>query len=412
MSNAPVESALQNARIETVQETTPGTPPSNPSWATLTDYLKDISVTPEANRDGQSVVGTGDIKKHFRGPEEHTFTTDYYKQQAFVDSNNDANYPAAHPLLYDYQTEYPSYTVEYRREVDGGGTDNAGFREYLVAFGARPTETSVPGDPSESEPITESLSWDAEKTRGYIIHQPASSTTLDVTNNGTSSVDVTIEAEGAATTETVTVSAGSTTTTTESFGDIDAIWCESEPDGDISVTDGSGTTILDQPLAGSSTDNVEGERGIPPLGTGSHGTTIGTNPSKYLFLGVEPVNWQGSALADRIHALDLTVAVDTDKNAQRGTRRQTIDIGPRTAEINAETAGPYETAKRIRDQFRNEQGDFVYQFPDCDVTLKNASLTDAPDFTRSAEDTNYIPSTTFQGAQESDSAAITVSYTA
>ncbi len=410
--SAPVESALQDARIEVVEETTHGVPPSDPSWEVLTDYLKELSVSPEANRDGQSVVGSGDLKSHFRGPEEHTFTTDYYKQQAFVDSSGNANYPAAQPLVYDYQSDYPSYTLEYRRTVGSGGNDGAGFREYLVAFGARPTETSVPGDPSESEPITESLSWDAEKTRAYVIHQPSSSTTLDVTNDGSTSVDVTIEDEGASTTETVTVSAGSTTTTTESFADVDAIWCESEPDGDISVTDGSGTDILDQDLAGSETDGVEGERGIPALGAGSHGTSIGVDPSKYLFLGVDTVNWQGSALADRIHALDLTVGVETDKNAQAGTRRQSIDIGTRTAEIEAETAGPYESAKRIRDQFRNEQGDFVYKFPDNDVALKNASLTDAPDYTRSAGETNYIPSTTFQGAEEADSAAIVVTNTA
>jgi len=406
-----VESALQDARIETVREQTPGVPPVDPSWEVLSDYLKDPTVSPDGNREGQSVVGSGDLKTHFRGPEEHTFSTEYYKQQPFTDSNGDANYPAGHLITYDHQTTYPSYTFEYRREVSDGGNDGAGFREYVVAFGARPTEVQNPGDPSASEPIIESLSWDAEKSRAYVIHQPSSGTTLDITNNGSSDVDVTIEDEGAGTSETITATANSTVTTIESFSDIDAIWCESEPDGDISVTDGSGTMILDQPLAGASTDGVEGERGIPALGAGSHGSAIGTDPSKYLFLGVDTVDWQGSALADRIHALDLTISLDVSKEAQAGTRRQTIDIGTRTASVEADTAGPYESAKRISQQFRNEQGDFLYQYPDEDVTVKNASITDSPDYTRSAGDTNYIPSVTFEGAEESDGTAITATNT-
>jgi hypothetical protein len=189
------------------------------------------------------------------------------------------------------------------------------------------------------------------------------------------------------------------------------IYVESEPDGDISVTDGSGTDVLDQPFAGSDTDNVEGEQGIPPLGSGSHGSSIGTDPDKYLFLGVDTINWQGSALADRIHALDLSISLEVDRNAIAGSRRQSIDVGMRTAEAEAEVAGPYKSAELIADQFRNETGDLVYQFPDNDVTLQNAALTDNPDFTRSAGETNFIPSVTFTGFEESDSAAITATNT-
>jgi len=43
--------------------------------------------------------------------------------------------------------------------------------------------------------------------------------------------------------------------------------------------------------------------------------------------------------------------------------------------------------------------------------VANAELTDAPDYTRSAGDTNYIPSTTFQGKTDSDSTAVSASWT-
>lgn len=403
----PVESALQDSRIEYVSESSTGTPPSDPDYNVLTDYLQELSVTPGGGRETQSVVGSGDVITAFRGPEEPEFTTEFYKQQAFVDGSGDANYPGGDPITYDHQSDYPSYTFEYRREVGSGGNDGAGFREYVVAFGAKPIEVQDPGDPSSGEPIVESITWEPEKARAYVIHQPSSGTTLDVSNSGSNSVDVTIEDEGASTTDTVTVTGGGTTTTTESFSDVDVIWVESEPDGDITVTDGSGTTILDQGFAGSDTTNVEGEQGIPPLGSGSHGSAINTDPDEYLFMGVDTINWQGSSISDRIHALDLTVGFDTSREAQAGTRRQANDIGTRSVEVEADLAGPYKSAELIADQFRNEQGDIVYNFPNNTVTVENAQLDSTPDITRSAGDTNYIPSVTFVGMEESDSAAIT-----
>lgn len=408
---APVESALMDGRFEYIAETTEGEPPSDPEWSVLGDCIQDLSASPNGNREYSFCAGSGSTKVDYRGAEEHEFTTELFKERGFVDSNGDALYPAADPLLHDYGSAYPTYTFEYRREVDEGGNFGAGFREYFVAFGARVTELSNPGDPSEGNPIVESLTWTAEKSRPYVIHQPDTATMIDVENTGTESVEVTIEDEGAATSETLVVAGGTTTTTADTYADVDVIWAESDHDGDIVVTDGSGTNILDQDLAGSDTDNVEGEQGVPPLGSGSHGSAVGGSPEDYLFQGVDTINWQSSALSDRIHALDLTISLEVDQNAQGGTRRQAIDIGTRTAEADADVAGPYESAKLIRDQFRNESGDFVYSYPDNDVTLENASISDSPDYTRSAGETNYIPSVTFRGTQESDTADVTVSYT-
>jgi len=408
---APVESALMDGRVEYVSETTEGEPPTDPAWNVLGDCIQDISYSPEANREYQFCLGSGSTKTTYRGAEEHSFTTELFKERGFVDSNGDAIYPAADPLVYAYGDSYPTYTFEYRREVNSGGNFDSGFREYMVAVGARVTELSNPGDPSEGNPIVESLTWDCTKARPYVIHQPDTATTIEVENFGSTSVDVTIEDEGAATSETLTVGGGSTQTTVDTYADVDVIWAESEHDGDIAVTDGSGTKILDQDLSGSDTDNVESEQGVPPLGSGSHGSAINGSPEDYLFQGVDTINWQGSALSDRIHALDLTVSVEVERNAQSGTRRQTIDIGTRTAEADADVAGPYETASLIRQQFRNASGDFVYSYPDNDVTLENATISDAPDYTRTAGETNYIPSVTFRGSQEGDTADVTVSYT-
>jgi len=408
-----VESALQDHRIEYAQEPSEGEFPTDPDWEVLTDYLDELTFTPGAGREAISVVGQGDVKDMFRGAEEPEVSTNYYKQQGFVDSGGSVNYPGGRPLTYDYSCDLQSFNIVVRRETDCNGNFDNGFREYIVIRGAKPTEVTNPGDPSEANPIIEELTWTVQKGRSYVIHQPDSSTTLDITNDGDADVDVTIEDEGAATSETITVAANSTVTTVESYSDVDVIFAESDHDGDITVTNGSGTNVLDEAtqLAGSDTDGVESDRGITPLGSGSHGSAIGTDPSDYQFIGVDQINWQGSSLSDRIHALDLTVSLETSREPTNGTRRSPIDIGTRTVEIEADTAGPYESASRIAEQFHNESGDFVYSYPDNDVTVNNAEITDAPDYTRTAGDTNYIPSTTWQGKTDSDASAVSVTYT-
>jgi hypothetical protein len=408
-----VESSLQDYRIETVKETTEAEPPSDPDFQTLTDYLDEFTFSPGADREGIEVVGSGDIRDMFRGPEEPEVSTDYYKQQGFFGSGDTPQYPAGEPLDYEDGCDLPSYTVLGRQESDCGGTFDSGYREYVVLYGAKPVEVVNPGDPSESAPIIEELSWEVRKGRTYVIHQPDSGTTLDIENTGSDSVDVTVESEGGGTTETITVSGNSTSTTLDTYSDIDVIYAESEHEGDILVTDGSGTNVLDEttPLAGSNTDGVESDRGIPPLGSGSRGSAIGTDPSDYQFIGVDPITWQGSALSDRIHALDLTVGIDTAREPLQGTRGSTIDPGTRTVELEADTAGPFETATRIAQQFHNESGNFVYSYPDNDVTVYNAQIMDAPDYTRSAGDANYIPSTTWQGHSDATNNAVEVTYT-
>lgn len=406
-----VENALSPGRIQYVEEQTEGITPDSPNWQTLTEHLQELSVSPEANREYQFVVGSGSTKTDFRGAEEHTFTTSFYKSRGFIGSGGSANYPAADPILHGYSTDYPSHSFLYERERDDGGNFSAGFSEIFVAFGCKVGELSVPGDPSESNPITEEISWEAEKSRAYILHKLDTASTLTIFNDGTQSVDITVEGPNGSPSETITVAGGSSTPTVSTYSEPKVVWANSEHDGDIRVEDGSGNAVLDQALAGTDTDNVESEQGIPPLGAGSNGSSLSGDPHDYLFLGVDTVNWQGSQLTDRLHALDLTVSVDVSREAKAGTRRQEIDIGTRTAEADADVAGPYESAEHIRNQFRNERGDFVYKFPDNDVTLKNASISDAPDYTRSAGETNYIPSVTFRGTEDTDTADITVTYT-
>jgi hypothetical protein len=323
-------------------------------------------------------------------------------QRFFVDSNDDVQDPIGYMIDHDFQSDLSSHTVVMRREVGEGGNDSNGFRQYTVGAGARPTTGTSPGDPSEAQPIALEVEYTAEKSRSYVVHQPSGSTTLDIENTDSSSIDVTIENEGATTSETVTVPGNSTATTTSSFSDIDAIWAESEPGSKIEVTDGGGTTILEDGLQGSSEDGAEGDRGIPKLESGSHASVIGTDPEDFQFMGTSS-NFGSGEIAPRVHALDLTIEFDVSTEAQQGSRRMSIDVGPRTVEVEGDTAGKFDTHQQHVRHLRGTTGDIDYVYADAvsgtggTVTVKSAQVTDVGDQEYSEGDANVITSNTFQG---------------
>lgn len=503
----PVESGLQDMRIEWVPESTPGTPPTDPAWNAFSREMDELSASIDGSKEAASSLGYRDFIEMYRGPEESELTIGYKQyrfpattvledpdsspvlgvkstdssdtdidvtiyndsesqQETITTDGTDATTftagsksfdsigrvvlstsatgdieistdnggsagtllgtvaggttdqedteivdPIAYPIAFDNNSDYPSLTVVSRREVSSGGADGAGYREYLVALGARPTASSMDGDPSAAEAMPQELTLPAKTIRPHIIHQPAASGTLVVESTDTSdAIDVVLEDEDAGTTETVTLP-GTTpneVATTGDFANLDAVWAKSEHAGDIQVgtNDGGGsidTELLQKPLTGYNTDGVDSVEGIPPLGGGSHASAV-TDDGR-VFLGTQ-AEWANAALGEKVNTLDLSVELDTSREAIQTSRRQAIDVGMRTVEFDADLSGPYETAEKIKAHFRDKSGDLVYGFDDDPTTdpssatkkivAHNAEIVDAPDYTRTAGDTNYIPSVTFR----------------
>jgi hypothetical protein len=407
MPENPTESALDNVRVEWISSTfgSDGIPrvPTNPTWNRFSDYhLRVPAWSGDAGTEGQEVAGQGDLFDHFRSAEEHDLTVEFYLQRHPVDTNGDANGPVGELLLSGYRTA--SHEVLARRDVAHGGAADAGVREFIYASGARPVSATLPGDPAAAEPIAAEAEYAAEKIRQYIVSQPASNTTLTVSSTDAGdTVDVIIDSEDAATSETVTLPGNdpNEVTTTASFGDIDAVYAEASHAGDIQVSDGT-NDLLAEPLVGTNTDGVEAERGVPPLGTGSHASAIDTDPEEYVFLGTEATFDSGPLAAspdagDRVHALDVTVEADVQREARQGTRRQVVDVGTRTVTVDADLAGPYETATQNARYFTGVAADLVYTLPDGTITVANATVTDTDDVDRQAGEAGLIYSATYEG---------------
>jgi hypothetical protein len=394
------ENALNDHRIEWAEEPTPGEFPTDADWNGYSNEVTEFGYTPDGNKEPRNVIGQIDAEAHDRATEGVQATLNYRMARFPVDNSGAVVDPIAYPITEDASGTYPSHTVVVRQEHTDGGALGAGYREFSVISGARPISASFDGDPSATEPIPQELGYEAERGRTHVVHQPSGSSTLVVKSTDPSDTnDVIIESEGAATTETVTLPGAdpNTVETTSDFDDIDAIEVQGEHAGDIMLgtSDGSGsidTELIEDPFTGTNTDGVDSILGIPALGSGSHASTITeTGPQ---FLGTS-TDWDGSALADRVHTLSLSVEREVSREPRQTTRRESIDIGPRSSSIDADLAGPYETATRIKQHFRDKSGDVIWTFDNGEtITAKNSEITDAPDFTRSAGDTNYIPSVT------------------
>lgn len=400
---APAESALPNVRAEWIPSDydSGGIPrvPTDPEWNRLSDYIQSYpGWSGNPNVEGDPPTGQVDPADHFRGAEEHDLSIQYWLQRFFVDGSGDANGPIGDLINYDGTSLDPVREVLIRQEVVAGGAKGAGFRTYVYGSGCRPSSADLPGDPSSSMPIMAEAGYACEKVRQYIIHQPADSVTPQVssTSDTDTTQTVTIESEDGSTADTFALNGTTKVSgdTGSSFSDIDAVWVDDEHEGDIQLYDGNGNELLEDPIVGTNTDGVEADRGIPLTGDGSHSSAIGTDPANYLFLGTTS-SYDGGALAesaaaDRVHALDLSIELDVTRDPRQGSRRQSIDLGTRTISVEGDLAGPYESAKQNYRFFVGKEADLVYGYPDGDVTLKSAQLTDTDDVDFEGGDGNLI----------------------
>jgi len=315
------EAGTRPTRIEYVREDTRGVTPTDPAWNTYSDHIINWwDWEPDANKNDEQPAGGMDPDFTAPGSETHEATISYWLQNWLVDGSGNAQDAAADAMLLSDDNSFNNtHSVVSRMEVSSGGSDGAGYRVYHVGKGGCPTEVTIPFETDDGNPVTPELSYQFEKFRTYRIDQPSAGTTIEVSNNGTTSVDVTIEDEGAATSETVTVAGGSTGTTTATFSDIDAVELDTDTDGDVVVSDGSGTTFMT--IKGSDSYTTNGDKGVPALGAGSHASAIGTD---YIVFNDDDYGYSTSDIEAEIIAGELNVSLETEDNSVTGTSRRNI----------------------------------------------------------------------------------------
>lgn len=385
MPATATEGGIRSKRYEYVQESTVGTPPSNPSWSLPSDNVTNFEWSPSAGVELRRGTGTADVVEVHNGPEEHEVTVEYDMQQFPTDGSGNPNSLDGDGILRDGpQNALPNtHTFVAREEKDGltsgqtvNGSTSKDTRTYVVMVGGYISEVEYSGDPGSDQPVTVTVTYQAEKVREYQLDQPGSSQTLDITSTSTNdtSQDVTIENEDAGTTETITLSGTSTVTTTTSFSDIDAIRLSAETEGDVQI---SGTSSGDQ-LAVIRGQNFyghgEGDLGVPLLGTGSHASAIGSSYETILSDTVERPS--GTSLAFELNSVSFTVSNNIDARERVGTPRMAMSAGNRDVEVATTIIGETESVEQAEQHLGARTQDVVWTLDGGTLQADNAPLTD------------------------------------
>jgi len=383
------DSGINNHRVEFVRESTVGEVPTDPAWNLFSDNLDTaLVVSSDAQIEGQRGVGDVNVQNFFAGPEDHSATIDYHLQDFFVDGSGNPLDAAGDALVRDADNQVDStHSVVDRYSADDG------TRVYRVLKGGYPNIGEVTGDPSSGLPIMVSLEYEARKIRSYKAAQPDSGTTLEVasSDDGDTTQTLTIEDEGAGTSEQVSLNGTTAVTTTATFSDIDAFELDAETVGDVTISNGSGTTFVT--IRGSNYyDGVEGDLGVPALGAGSHASAKGTAYERFLD---DTITRGGNAVGVEIRSASATVENNYEKTAVAGSKCQAIHEGVQDGELTATLAGDFQEHGDMEDHLAGTESDIVWTFSGGTLTFSNAALTDLGDIGPSAGDVISTQENTF-----------------
>lgn len=387
-------------RYEFVSEPSRGTVPSNPSFEYFSDVIRSFEPDGGARVARQDGLGTPDAVDHNRGMEEPSLSVGYDLQRFPVDASGNPVDASGYGILRDQYNRLEGTLLVVGRREYPGGNDNSGVREYTVARGVAVDSVNATLDPSGENPILMELDCQPVKVRSYLIHQPSSGTTVDVVSTSANdTMDITIEDEDAGTTETLTLSGTTTVSGATSFSDIDAIWLSDNPEGDITVTDGSGTTLMEIKGGNTYSDDgspVDGDRGVPALGSGSRASAIGSSYEH--FIGDRFERPSGSDVRARVNSASWSVENNIETNPLHDTRAPAIDEGNRTVTVEADVAGQFVSHDSMMEALQNVQHNLEHELDGGTVTFNNTVPTDSAVETREAEQGVASLSETFEAS--------------
>lgn len=392
-----IESGLQGYRIEWVRENTIGTIPATPTFKLFGDVVLSEDWTPDAAITPLRGIGDADPDSFERGPETHDFNISYYLQHTISDGVD----PSYDGIARNSDNRLPnSHTIVVRRNENTGGDDSNGLREYVVLQGAKINQVELPGDPGSAEPIMANLEYMAMKGRKYQIHQPSTATTVSAVSSTSvdTSISVTIESAGGTKSETVQLNATSDSTnpvpTSTTFPDIDAVWLSGEAVGNITVKNGA--TTLATIYGKGEYDSIEGDRGVPPVGsTGSHPSALNLSYEKFLDDSISRP--AGTDLAFAINSLTFRVNNNISRQPQANSLQQRLLDGIRVTEVDATVYGEEELYDKVTEHLRVTANNIVWNLTRTNIQVDSAVLRDPGSQTIEAESAMATLDNTFEG---------------
>lgn len=403
------EGALRNQRIEFVRESTIGTVPTDPSYNLYSDNVTNISWSPSAGLEQRRGIGSADITTFHNGPEEHEVTVTYDMQDFLVDGSGTPVDAAGDGVVRDGDNDLQNTHHFLFRETNSAipsgetveGANSLDTRLYLVGKGARVDSVTMTGDPGSDQAVVVELTYMAEKVREYQIDQPGASNTIAVesTDTNDTSQTLTVEDQGASTSETLTLNGTTTVTGSSNFDNVDALELDAETAGDVKVWeyDSSGSSKVNQiaTIKGSTSyGGVEGDLGVPALGSGSHASAIG---SSYEIILDDSIDHGGNAYGYELNSVEFSVENNVDTREQIGSIGMALSAGNREGTVTATVVGPTESVKNADDHLTNTSANVKWTLDGGFVELTNARLTDFGGIDKSSGESAMSLDNTFTG---------------
>ncbi len=357
------EAGIRELRANFVRETVSNVTPTDPAWLRFSDELDSASYAPEGNIFPREAIGSPDVQGFEVGPEDHAMGIVYSMQRWLVAAASAPLDASADGMLRDANGGYLStHSVLTRQEFAAGGTDAAGFRIYSYGTGGFQGRAMVAGSPDSGDPTKVTIDYIFNKARSYLLNQPTAATGLTIVSDSTADTtqSVVVENEGAGITETIALN-GTTPAVgiVLTFADIDAIRLTAETEGDITVTftTGGNTVIV---LEGKVSNNgIEGDLGLPLLGSGSFETALGL-PFQTVLSSV--FTRGGVALATNVMATSFEVNNSLEQDSKVSTRIKTISPGSRVITFNATVFSDQASHDAILANLQATEADIVWTF--------------------------------------------------
>lgn len=399
--NTP-ESGLRFDRCWWIREDTNGVTPADPNWNIYSDRLIETEGDLNPGLERLDALGTPDPIDFGRAVEENEVTITYSLQQALVDGTGEPVDAAYDAFARNEAGQIPNtHTMVGRDNNPSPGPNDpdgaAGQRRYLVMQGGKANVTMEP-DASEADPVPVELTYMAERVRSYHIYQPDTATNVAVQSTSTddTTIDVTIESEGAAESETLTLDGTTVVGGTVSFPDIDAVELSAPATGDVTVHINDGDAA--SPVAGSTlmtldggesyaTDggSLEGDTGVPALGAGTAPTALGT-PFEDFGGDIFTFDFPGSAPSPDLQ--NITVEVDNGLEARprQESYQPAIEEGNREVTIETNVVGERASHDMLRSAYLNNPSDIGWTLSNTKFTFPSARNTEPPAFARESEE--------------------------
>lgn len=361
--------------------------PTDPTFNLYSTVVNSDEVEPSAEYDNRLGLGNYVPVEKQRQQESHEITVAYDLQQFPVDSSGNPQDAFADVALrdVDHRVENTHTFLEVEKKAEIMAESTWHYR-YFTELGhahpsgsdpgatVKPTRTEHYGRgciaeeatmelaPEDASVINNELQYTGHKFRRYQLDQPNSSETIAVrsSQSGDTGETVNIETTDGATSESLTLdSSDSTTLVTSSntYGSL-RVSLPAEISGDLEVyTYDSANAVAKQLLTvirgADARDGIEGDLGVPLVGSGSFGDGSSLNDG-IPALGSD-LSWDGHNAAENVSSTTITVENEVETNATDSGLVPDIRTGSQTVTLESTVFGEVESHQMYDEHLKGRE---------------------------------------------------------